>query len=369
MISSKPTNPLPNPPLSALEALLAARRPTLDVRAETEFEQGALPNSANVPILNDKERARVGTTYKQQGSEAAQKVGHRLVSGDVRHARVAAWQKFVEDNPDALLICWRGGMRSQIAEQWLQEIGMPIERVLGGYKSLRQTCIHVLEHRATTKDWFVLAGQTGTAKTVVINQSTNSIDLEGVANHRGSAFGARLSGQPSPATFENQLAVDFLAHTHASLLVEDESRTIGRLALPETWHQQMQTAPLILLEANQEFRIEHIREEYVVQPLKEGEPAYHLARRYSDALDRIARRLGGVNHREIKLLLEEAFEDKRPHEDWIASLLARYYDPMYDFQLKKKEKRIIFRGNHASVYDFLSDRGHGAEQPKPHHDQ
>lgn len=366
MTSSNPTRPSPNLPRNPLLELLSSNRCILDVRAESEFEQGSVPNSTNLPILNDQERKRVGTTYKQQGSEAAQRVGHRLISGEVRQARLDAWLDFCREHPDSMLTCWRGGLRSQIAQSWLAESGVQVERIPGGYKALRQACLDVFKDLTGTRDWLVLAGKTGTAKTILINETTHSIDLEGFANHRGSAFGAHISPQPTPATFENALACAFLHNSHISILVEDESRTIGRLALPETWHAAMQQAPLILLEADDAFRIAHIEREYIDDPISQGEPPDQLEARYLSALDRITRRLGGLNSKEIRHLMSEAFADRRSHADWIEALLHKYYDPMYEFQLKKKQDRIVMHGDHDAVKAYLSDRGHAAVQQAPH---
>ena len=359
MTNSKPSNQSPKPHPDLIRAVLANGIPLLDVRAESEFAQGSIPNSTNLPILNDQERTRVGTTYKQQGSAAAERVGQRLVHGQIRTDRTSAWANFCKAHTHAYLTCWRGGRRSEIAQSWLSESGIEIDRIPGGYKSMRQACLATLANENAEKDWLVLAGKTGTAKTVVINQVTGSIDLEGIANHRGSAFGARATPQPTPATFENQLAAEFLRHNQDSLLVEDESRTIGRLALPESWHTTMQAAPVVLIETSLEFRSQHIKREYVTEPMREGVSAATLKTQYLDALNRINRRLGGFNYKVIAELLSDAFAGRRDHGEWIAQLLEKYYDPMYQFQLKNKHKRVVMKGDHSAVLDYLSDRGHG----------
>ncbi|NKC01381.1 MAG: tRNA 2-selenouridine(34) synthase MnmH [Pseudomonadales bacterium] len=368
MTSSKPSKQSPKPHPSPLRSLLATNTPILDVRAEAEFEQGAIPNSINLPILNDAERTRVGITYKQQGQLAAEKVGHRLVSGEIRGGRVDGWKAFCAQDPTTVITCWRGGRRSQLAQEWLRDAGLDVERVAGGYKSLRQTCLDILANDTLSKRWLVLAGKTGTAKTVRINQVQSSIDLEGLANHRGSAFGNQSTPQPSPATFENQLACAFLKLDSPCLIVEDESRTIGRLAIPESWHEQMQAAPLVLIDESDEFRITHIEREYVAEPLASGVSSESLRRQYQSALDRIARRLGGKDHKQITILLTEAFLGQRGHRDWIEDLLRKYYDPMYEFQLKKKQPRVVMSGDHQAVLAYLSDHGHVGVRDHDHVD-
>ncbi|XOV84719.1 MAG: tRNA 2-selenouridine(34) synthase MnmH [bacterium] len=346
-----------HPEHDALIELLARQTPLLDVRAPAEYTQGHLPNSFNVPILNDDERHQVGLTFKTEGQEAATRLGHRLVSGPVKDARLAQWQHYIRQNPDARLMCWRGGARSQIAEQWLAASGYPIPRISGGYKAARQACMAVLENAARAQmPWFVLAGRTGVQKTVLLNTLPNSIDLEGLANHRGSAFGAQTSPQPSLPTFENNLAVHYLRHPHASLVLEDESRMIGRLAVPESWHLRMKKSPLVVLEATMEQRVAHIAREYVDTRLRQGESAEQLEAHYRSALKRIARRLGGLLYRQIDEMIQRAFAQKCDHQQWVHRLLKDYYDPMYDYQLKGKAGRVIYTGTFNEVQAFLSAR-------------
>ena len=351
------TSPI-EPLNQAALTLLKQRLPLLDVRAPGEFQLGRLPNSFNAPILNDEERARVGTTYKQDGHDAAVALGHQLVSGEIRDERIAAWQAYCRANSDALIMCWRGGQRSGLAQQWLAEAGLMRERVPGGFKALRNTCLQVLDNPC--KQWWLVSGRTGSAKTVLIQALPQSVDLEGLANHRGSAFGRRLTPQPTPVTFENALAVEYLQHSFDSLIVEDESRTIGRIGLPLAWHAQMQQAPIALVEATLEERIEHIHKEYVQDALAEYAaaelPETELQTRYEDAVARIKRRLGGLRLTELTHKIQQAFSHQSDHRDWIRYLLTEYYDPMYDFQLQKKADRVQFRGSRQDVQAFLLER-------------
>ncbi len=319
-----------------------------------EFTQGHLPNSFNLPILNDAERHQVGLAYKNDGQDAATQLGHKLVSGKTKNNRITQWQQLLKMHPTAHVMCWRGGQRSKIAQQWLAETGCPIARVAGGYKACRRFCLEQLEQAALAdKSWFVLAGRTGVQKTVLLNTLPNSIDLEGLANHRGSAFGAFVTPQPSLASFENDLATHILRHHHPSLVLEDESRMIGRVAVPESWHLRMKRTPLVLLEATVEQRVEHIVKEYVDDRLANGETAHSLLSHYQGALQRIKRRLGGALHQELDELLGRAFAHQVGHDQWVRTLLQRYYDPMYDYQLKGKAERVIFRGAFEEVREFL----------------
>ena len=346
--------------MSAAENLTLIRDqiPLIDVRAPIEFNQGHMPNSINLPILTDEERHRIGIVYKQQGNEAAVRVGHKLVSGTVKAERIAGWLKACEDNPTTQIMCWRGGQRSTLAQAWLEEAGAPQKKVAGGFKALRQVCIDVLDN--PNKNWWLLSGRTGSAKTVIISKLSNSIDLEGRANHRGSAFGRRLTPQPTPVTFENSLAADYLNHKYSDLVVEDESRTIGSVGLPQVWSEHMQSARIALVEIGLAERIAHIEKEYVTDALAEAEsmeasPA-QIQQNYLDALQRIKRRLGGLRLNEMEKRLNQAFAGQGSHASWISYLLTEYYDPMYDFQLSKKADRIAFRGDRGEVLEFLQTK-------------
>ncbi|MDB0050582.1 tRNA 2-selenouridine(34) synthase MnmH [Pseudomonadales bacterium] len=330
----------------------------IDVRAPIEFKQGHMPNSINLPILTDEERHRIGIVYKQQGNEAAVRVGHKLVSGSVRAERIAGWLEACKDHPQAQVMCWRGGQRSTLAQTWLEEAGASQKKVAGGFKALRQVCIDVLDN--PNKNWWLLSGRTGSAKTVIISKLTNSIDLEGRANHRGSAFGRRLTPQPTPVTFENSLAADYLNHKYTDLVVEDESRTIGSVGLPQVWSEHMQSARIALVEIGLAERIAHIEKEYVTDALEEAESMEvtptQIQQNYLDALQRIKRRLGGLRLSEMEKRLNQAFAGQGSHASWISYLLTEYYDPMYDFQLSKKADRIAFRGDRGEVLEFLQTK-------------
>lgn len=336
-----------------LEALLTAATPFLDVRAPGEAARGSVPGAVNLPLLDDEERHRVGTTYKHAGHDAAVALGHKLVSGNLREQREAAWCDFLRAHPDAWLFCWRGGERSAIAQAWLRKRGIDVPRVPGGFKALRHTCLDVLQRAPQEKRWIVLGGRTGSGKTDLLITLANAIDLEGLAAHRGSAFGARETPQPTPVTFDSLLATAFLRHPATTLVVEDESRTIGRLALPAGWHEHMQRSPLALLEVPLEQRIANIEREYVAAPLASGVAAATLQERYTDAVRRIQRRLGGARRQAVQRALDQAFEHG-DHGRWIEQLLVWYYDPMYDHQLAGKRHRIRVSGPTDVVADYLS---------------
>lgn len=348
--------------------LLRNNVPLIDLRSPGEFARGAFPCARNLPLLSDAERSEIGVLYKKRGAEAAVRRGYVLVSGAVRSARLKSWTDFLQAHPDAWIYCWRGGLRSAIVQSWLRDAGWPAPRVAGGYKRLRQTCLDVLADSpgaansgeacpapATPGDgkrWLVLAGRTGVGKTEVIKTLPNALDLEGLARHRGSAFGSLEQPQPPPIAFENALAAAYLRHRGASLILEDESRTIGRLALPKSWYGRMQQAPIVLLEASLAQRIRRIRKEYVDLPLSQGADCAALHKRHQTALQRITKRLGRQRHGQVSEALAQGFR-QGDHEHWIGLLLTWYYDPMYDHQLTSKKHRVIFTGDRQAVCECL----------------
>ena len=337
--------------------LLKNKTPLIDLRSPLEFTKGTFPQSVNLPILNNDERAEVGKTYKYHGNAAAVELGHRLISGDHKEIRVSGWKKFIDKNPSTWMYCMRGGQRSNIAQDWLDDIGVKVPIVTGGYKVLRQTSLETLDSVTDDKKrWIVLGGRTGTGKTVILNQMESSIDLEHHAAHRGSAFGGFLSNQPTPIDFENRLAIDYLRHDHQTLILEDESRTIGKIAIPNAWFHRMQNSEMVLIKISLEERIQNIIDDYILAPLGDGISKTDLLLSLRSSLMKIEKRLGGDNFREIRAKMDKAFLDQKHfrHDAWIEQLLNVYYDPLYDYQIKSKASRCIYQSDTKGVTEFLS---------------
>ncbi|MAD77499.1 MAG: tRNA 2-selenouridine(34) synthase MnmH [Rheinheimera sp.] len=341
---------------------LCQQLPLLDLRAPLEFDRGAFAGSVNLPLMSDSERTAIGLCYKQQGQQAAIALGHKLVQGELKTARVAAWRDFALKQPNGLLYCARGGLRSQIAQQWLADAGVVYPRVKGGFKALRQAAITVID-QAASLPMLLLAGPTGSGKTRLLRQ-LHAVDLEALANHRGSAFGRKLAAQPAQIRFENDLAAALLQVQKAKpayLLLEDESLLIGQRNIPHGFFQAMQQSPLLLLDEPLDDRIEVILQDYVVDLLVEatslhGEQGFeHFGTMLQQAMARIRKRLGGVLYSELNGLLTEALAEQQRsgdvslHRNWIARLLSDYYDPMYQYQLKKRELPVLMQGNAATL--------------------
>lgn len=351
-------------------ALFLNDTPLLDVRAPVEFSRGSFPTAINAPLMNDEERHRVGICYKEKGQDKAIELGHQLVSGDIKAQRIEAWKRFAAQHPEGYLFCFRGGLRSRLTQQWIRDAGIDYPLVKGGYKALRRFLIDSLEARIESGDFRIISGRTGTGKTRVLKQLPNPVDLEGLANHRGSSFGRQVTPQPSQIDFENRLAVAMLKAHHlvgGPIYLEDESRLVGRCALPESLRARMAASPLMILEQPMKERVAIIREDYVEGMLadytqRDGPEAGWLNFRdyLLSALDRIRKRLGGERHRQLRALMEQALEQQQlegrvqGHDAWIEALLRDYYDPMYDYQLSQKEGRILVRGGPRALTDWAN---------------
>lgn len=357
--------------------------PLVDVRAPVEFQQGSLPGAVSLPIMNDEERAAVGTTYKRQGQEAAVRLGHELVSGDVKAQRVEAWKNFFTAHPEAVFYCFRGGKRSQISQQWLREAGLERPLVIGGYKATRQMLMKELEEFAVRRSVLVVSGPTGSGKTHFLRALQNYpvLDLEGLAHHRGSAFGSLGIEQPSQIDYENRLAVSILQiedkfSPQIKPLIEDESRLIGRIYQPASFFVRLRASPVIWLDEPLEVRAENVYQDYIAETAigesmrttprcaAEAEilrsQALALFDRYARSLQSIHRKLGGLRTQEVQADLEKARRDFLENQElshnkvWIEKLLLYYYDPLYLESLERRQVQVLFKGPRSEAAKFLA---------------
>ncbi|DAB29944.1 MAG TPA: tRNA 2-selenouridine(34) synthase MnmH [Sulfurimonas sp. UBA12504] len=348
-------------------SIVRENRALLDVRAPIEFVLGAFPNAKNIAILDNEQRRLVGICYKNEGNEAAVKLGKKLVNEKVQAQRVAQWNAFIKQNPDAYLYCFRGGQRSGIAQTWLAEAGITIPRLKGGYKAFRRFLTLNAEDITANINTIIIGGRTGSGKTLLLHKIDNAIDLEGLAKHRGSSFGKHILPQPSQIDFENALSYKILQHQmngYQNLVIEHESHNIGRLYIPKPIFNNFNKGSLVILHTPLHERIEITYDEYVLHSIREYTEAYQEEGRfqwYKDinaGLDRVQKRLGSERYLKIKALLAQNFEreDDVGHKEWIEILLREYYDPMYDYQLKKSRLPIVFEGNAEKILDFLRDK-------------
>jgi tRNA 2-selenouridine synthase len=306
---------------------LAEGIPVCDVRSPSEYNCGHIPGAINIPLFDDSERAAVGITYKKEGRIAAILEGLKL-SGPVMSDKLS---KALSASKDGKLLvhCWRGGMRSE-AMAWLFSLGDIHAEILdGGYKSYRN---HILGRLSEKRKMIVLGGLTGSSKTYILRYLKSIghqiIDLEGLANHKGSAFGA-LGELPQPSTeqFANNIFDEWNRNdVDPPFWVEDESRSIGTVFIPDGFYENMQTSPAIVLMMEAELRLPRLIREYSTYP-KEFLKASIL---------KISKRLGGDNTREAIEAVEKG-EYARAIE-----ITLSYYDKAYQYGLKKKNiKNLI----------------------------
>ncbi len=333
--------------------------PSIDLRSPKEFKKGTIPNSVNLPILNDDEYHEVGKIFRANGRRAAIDYGYKIISGKKKTNRIDSWIKYINNNNNCSIFCYRGGLRSKIAYEWINSKGVSVKRLEFGYKKYRQKILLMHQYiKNYAERWIILGGLTGSGKTDIIKNYKCSIDLEFIANHRGSAFGKTGIDQPSQSNFENLVSEQYLLNQKSKfLLMEDESRFIGKVQLPGKWYDKMQVSEIILLESDLEERAKRIYNNYIKEPGNSKLSKIELQSYYLFALSKIRKRLGNNHYKTIKDILNNAFEndDENMHKMWVGILLDKYYDRMYKYKLNLREKQIIFRGRELECIDFISN--------------
>lgn len=345
----------------------------LDIRAPVEFEEGHIPSSVNVPLLDDDQRTEIGTLYKKAGKEAAVARGFELISGAVKENRILAWKAALSNQtPRPLMTCFRGGLRSQISQRWLFEAGEELLRLGGGYKKARQFFVNVLESVPQKVEFVIISGRTGSNKTKLVEHFSGTpwaIDLEKIARHRGSAFGNRPQPQPSQSNYENQLALELVRCSlsqkqKALIFLEDESRMIGKITQPGTFFQHLRASPIIFIDEDLETRTNNIFEIYIREAIfdnNENEKTPLLPEvirerglkefeRFRKAFQSISKKLGGLETQALLHILDECERDFlqaqsiERNKEWIRRLLENYYDKFYMRSLEKRNPRLLYQG-------------------------
>ena len=296
--------------------------PIVDVRSPGEFQKGHIPEAINIPLFSNEERAHVGTVYKQQSKEAAIELGYTYVNPKLdffisESLRVAPERQII-------VHCWRGGMRSQAFAEHLHKNGFKeIKVVSGGYKAYRNWVLHELAQPVSLQ---VLGGYTGSGKTFILQEfktlGKQVIDLEGLAHHKGSAFGAiGEDKQPTVEQFENNLLYELnKLDKHQPIWVEDESHSIGQVRIPMPFYQQMKSAKLYFINIPKEERAKFLVKEYAVWDKQLLE----------EAILRISKRLGGLHTKiAVEKLRNASFYE-------VALILLHYYDKTYLKAMKKR---------------------------------
>ncbi|MEI7471569.1 MAG: tRNA 2-selenouridine(34) synthase MnmH [Chitinophagaceae bacterium] len=312
----------------------ATLHPVLDVRSPGEYQQAHIPNAHNIPLFEDEERKVVGTAYKQESRERAIKLGLDYFGGKmskiVEAVEAIKSQHATVTDKIILVHCWRGGMRSAGVAWLLDLYGFKVFTLMGGYKAYRTW---VLEQFEKKYPFTVIGGYTGSGKTLLLEglqqKNKSIIDLEALANHKGSAFGS-MGAQPRQEMFENLLATKLFSETQQlqqssnpthTIYIEDESQRIGNLQIPMALWPNIRNSKILFFDIPFEERLNYITETY-------GK----LERdKLVTAIMRIQKRLGGLETKNaINFLLEENTKES-------FRILLRYYDKWYEKGLQNRE--------------------------------
>jgi tRNA 2-selenouridine synthase len=287
----------------------------IDVRSEGEFEKAHFPGALNVPLLNNEHRKLIGTLYKQQGREVAIQKGFEVV-GPLFHSLIQECIR-VADNRVILFYCWRGGMRSNIMAWLLQTAGAQVKVLKGGYKAYRNWVLTKLEQ---PQKIIIIDGKTGSGKTELLHRLQEKgeqiIDLEGLANHKGSSFGSLgQPDQPSQEHFENLLGYHLAACDSSKVIwMENESKSIGKIFLPVNFYKNIKCTLFVELLVDKSIRNKRLEIEYGCFTTDE----------LIECTERLTKRMGGQH---VKAAIENLRLGNKT--EWI-DLLLTYYDKNYE---------------------------------------
>jgi tRNA 2-selenouridine synthase len=296
--------------------------PVIDARSPSEFRQGHISGADNLPLFNDKERAEIGTIYKQKGRDRAVKRGLEIIGPKMRALVEQAEQ--IAPQRKLLLHCWRGGMRSGSLAWLLETTGFEVQTLEKGYKAFRN---FILDRFTAKRSVYILSGYTGSGKTQILHElgklGEQIVDLEGLAHHKGSAFGhLGESEQPTGEQFQNLLGMAwYQTEQERPVWLEDESRFVGRRCIPQPFFKQMRSAPVFKIKVPKEERIKHLAKGY----------GHYPDEKLKESILHIKKRLGGLRTQQAIEALEEGDLEKA------ADYVLHYYDKAYNHQLQKRD--------------------------------
>ncbi len=309
--------------------------PTIDVRSEGEYEQGHIVGANNIPILNNDERRQVGICYKQKGNNEAVLLGYQLVEHKFKDYIKKAIE--IAPNKTIAVYCFRGGQRSGIMSDLLHHAGLTVIKLQGGYKSYRRYALNTL---TIPKNLMILGGYTGSQKTEKLHELKLSgqqvIDLEMLANHKGSAFGG-IGEEPQPTNeqFENLLADEWRKIDPLKpLWLEDESSRIGRINIPKSIYIQMRESSMVKMIVDKIKRIDYILSSYGKMPID----------KLHEATQKLERRLGNEQCNAALTYLQNG-----ELREWLYIIL-KYYDKTYEYGNSLRDQSKIETLSEAEFY-------------------
>jgi len=340
-----------------LEDALSLDNPIfVDMRSPSEYAIGHIPGAYNVPLFSDDERAEVGTVYKQVGADEAKHLGLSIVSSKLPHI-VRTISNYHQTGRTVIVYCWRGGMRSKSVVTILEIMGIPAYQLLGGYKIYRNYVLEEIRDFKLAPEIIVLCGSTGVGKTTLLNllakKGANTIDLERLANHRGSAFGHIGIGAPATAqNFDAAILNELKAmNDKPYIVVECESKRIGNVYVPDALFEGMKKGKRILISADMDTRICRLIEEYT-----------NVYNNNYNAIISSIKTLGKkLGKKRTDILLSQMASGQIG--EVVHTLLIDYYDPLYGYQTTAPDAYNLiicadnFEEASSQIMDYLNSLG------------
>jgi tRNA 2-selenouridine synthase len=335
----------------------------VDVRSPSEFRDFHIPGAVNVPLFDDQEKRLIGYIYRTEGVNRAVEEGRSIASAKLGEL----FERFKElsyKHKRLVVYCWRGGMRSEGVCTALTRLGLEVYRLRGGYRAYRKFILKEIEKILKGKKAMVITGKTGSGKTRMIRELKREgydvLDLEGLANHRGSLFGkVGIEGKVSQKMFDSLVYEEIRKFNDSIFLIEDESRRIGHIHIPQTLWEAKQRGIFVEVEVPLEERVRIILEDYTA---REG-----WQEEVNEALKKLARYLGPQKYREAVGLFK-----KEKYEELVAFLIENHYDrryrsfgePSYRIRGERwidclEELRSLYNAlkDESKVQDFAPQRG------------
>jgi tRNA 2-selenouridine synthase len=304
----------------------------VDTRSPSEFQKGHIVNAVNIPLLDDEQRAIVGTIYKQRGQHIAIKKALELAGPNFLriYEDLFSLQKKNEDK-DIIIYCARGGMRSLSVHNFMSSLKIKSFRLIGGYKEYRNIVLDYTERNIPNIKFIIINGYTGSGKTTLLKKMHEKnipiINLEEIARHMGSAFGAiPYNGvRTTQQQFENRLATEIIKlKDKKTIFFEGESKRIGWVHITKNFYEKMTNSDMIIIKRSEDYRIKKILEDYDINDIE-----------FKNALERITKKLGGEKYKEILEMLESNQDEKV-----IKMLLNSYYDKLYNHSIDKNKNLV-----------------------------